>query len=407
MAPAQSGSVKLPPGFVLDDAPSLPAGFVLDSPASDNSAIQAAPQPVGEDPRLTRVRQLMGMTSPGEIGERLKGVAQTAGKIGLGALQWGQNIVGAHVTPTPTWLESGNPEQRVGQDVAGFAAAAAPAELTAGASLPMSAAGSAITGGLQADDPTASMAGAAIGGLLPVGGRAASKYIADHQIAERIYNRVAGVPGGRKGAEITMSTGTTKTMPANAVVDKTKTGLANLSDAVFARPNQVLRVKVQREFEQAGQAIESHLSQNADHFEVADVLPTEVRKMQSALRNVGLPTDPAELGQARLSAIQVHDLRSEIGNQINWNPNVYNEGNEAMKEGYFALGEQLDKRVHGIKPLNKRWQEAFLYRQALKQRLDEQLAGHHVPLSLAEKGILGAAGTGAGIEAYRGFRELH
>lgn len=139
-------------------------------PAKIQRVAEQQPQPQPSTPSGSEsdiIRQLTVGASPLERRDRLIGAGQTAGKIGLGTMQWFQNALGMDVTPTPVWLEPKNPTQRLGQTITKLAASLAPAAITAGASLPIATAGSAVTGGLQSDDPQTAMMAAIVGGIVP------------------------------------------------------------------------------------------------------------------------------------------------------------------------------------------------------------------------------------------------
>jgi hypothetical protein len=349
-------------------------------------AYQGPQQPPPEPSMLDRATNQLKGSLGGLAGFARTAIAQPA----LGALQWGQNIIGAPVTPTPPMLEpSLDPHQQVGETLGKVARTVAPSIASGGAAMPVQAAVGAMVGGAESGSPY----GAAVGGAVPYvasrGGAALNQYVKEHELAARVWNKVVGVPGGRRGVQVDMATGATRTNPGRALLDPEKSPLGQLSEAVFAKPDDVLRVKVEREFGKAGQAIENYLSPQTATFEVGQHLQ-DLPKVRSALAETGLPTDVTK--DIHTNALNLHRLRHNLGKRINWNPVVVTDSNEAMKDAYVALGQELEKNVKGLAPLSKRWQEAFLYRNTLQHKLQQQ----NIPLSLAGKAALGA-GTALGV----------
>ena len=99
----------------------------------------------------------------------------------------------------------------------------------------------------------------------------------------------------------------------------------------------------------------------------------EIKKAGEAARAAGLNV---QNGQATASVLDAHRFRSALGDRINWNPAVVMEANDELKDLYFKVGDEIDNTVGpGIRPFNKRCQEALLSQKALKYQLGLQLAG--------------------------------
>jgi hypothetical protein len=129
----------------------------------------------------------------------------------------------------------------------------------------------------------------------------------------------------------------------------------------------------------------------------------EIKKAGEAARAAGLNV---QNGQATASVLDAHRFRSALGDRINWNPAVVMEANDELKDLYFKVGDEIDNTVGpGIRPFNKRCQEALLSQKALKYQLGLQLAGQSMTLSAAQRAAIKAgkisAAVGIGTEAYR------
>lgn len=237
---------------------------------------------------------------------------------------------------------------------------------------------------------------------------------------QKIFNQVANVPSGRKGVETLASTGEIKTNPGNAPVRvleaEGKSKLAQAKDALLARPTPQLQVKIYGELQNAGTSLSGQLAKSPAVFDVAPDLPLDNPKIVSAMQEAGIQVgqravagrplgnginaSPFTVPAVDVNAEQAHALRSAIGDRINWNPKVVNDTNDALKDAWMALGDKINASVDGIAPFNKRWQEAYLYNQALKSQLDKVAAGRIRPLSAAQKAALatgGIAATGVGV----------
>ncbi len=333
--------------------------------------------------------------APPDIEARVKGGLRQLGRLGLGAVQYGQYLTGSKVTPTPLFLEpTANPNEALGAQ----AVTLAPALATAGASLPVQTAAGALTGGiLEQQAGGTGTTGAVIGGAIPTAVHAAGeavdaagKWLSDKLNAERIFNKVAGVPAGRQGFQTEGTTGIAKTQPGNAAVRALgleDTGrLGKIQAAAFAKPTPELQVKVAGELHNAGEAIGEKLAQSRTVFNIADDLPLDNTKLQSALKSAGINpgtitapgheigggigTSTIQIPSIPVNPTQAHALRSQIGDRITWNPTVVNDANDQLKDAYFALGSKIEQNVPDIGPFNKRWQEDFLYNKALQHRLD-------------------------------------
>ncbi len=260
--------------------------------------------------------------------------------------------------------------------------------------------------------------------------RNVGNWLANKVDAERIFNKVAGVPAGRQGVQTDIATGEIKTQPGNAPVRAMgdASPLGQVKEAVFAKPNPELQVKVAGELHNAGQALGAKLADSKAVFDVAGDLPLGNAKLQSALKESGITPGTIATGGQEIggglgkSVIQVpavpvnptqaHALRSAIGDRINWNPTVVNDANDELKDAYFALGSKIEQNVPDVGPFNKRWQEDFLYSKALQHKLDVIGKGQAKPSSVARDALVSGlkkAGIAGGIIAGAGeaYRELH
>lgn len=244
---------------------------------------------------------------------------------------------------------------------------------------------------------------AVVGGAKALGGWAAEK-----ANLAKIYNRAAGVPAGRRGVEVSMSTGAVKTNPGNAMVraNESKTALGQLTDAFFAKPNDITRIQVQAEFNRAGKAIEAELTKAGDSATIQTTIP-DLPKAHQAIGATGLDvSDATGPVKVSMSPIEAHRFRSELGDRINWNPDVLNDGNELLKDAWVDLSRKIDGVAKGIGPLNKEWQEAYLYRKAVKHQLELQSAGKKTAQSMAKRAVKTVAKVGLAGGAYEAVKHL-
>jgi hypothetical protein len=216
----------------------------------------------------------------------------------------------------------------------------------------------------------------------------AGKWALDKINLAKIYNKAAGVPAGRKGVEVAMGSGAVKTNPGAAAVraNEEKSALGQIKDAFFAKPGEALRAKVQFEYNRANQAIKSHLGQFKDALDFA--VP-DLKKAHEAVGAAGLEAN--EAGTLTATPLKLHDLRSELGSRINWNPDFVTEANETLKDAWIELSKKLDVVGGKTMPkLNKDFQEAYLYQRALKRQLENIETGKKVSDSMARRTVKGA-----------------
>ncbi len=251
--------------------------------------------------------------------------------------------------------------------------------------------------GLFESGVPATGAGTAIKGAA----KAADTSISEAFDPARLFNKVAGVPAGSKGVQVSKATGEIITNPGNAPIRalqaEGKSTLQTLKEALTARPTPELQVRVYGEMQNAGAALEAKL---APSTKVLTIDIPDVKKAAEALKDTGLDKFLISPNTAALSPLEAQQLRSAIGQRINWRETAApTEANEALKDAWKAISDKLNEAVPGLGPYNKRWQEAYRYSTALAHRLETIGKGTAVPRSeIAQKLIkLGkvAATTGA------------
>lgn len=236
---------------------------------------------------------------------------------------------------------------------------------------------------------------------------------AENTNTARIFNRVAGVPAGQKGAQTAIDTGAVKTSPGNAVVraldTEGKGKLAQLKDALLQRPTEELQTKVYGERVAASKALEGKLKAATEGQSIlgqsidASNIDTSLPKVQAAMKKAGISQDQL----SSLTPLQAHQLRSAVGDLVpssSWAVESPSPATEALKDTYFDIGSKIEDAVPDIGPYNKRWQEAYLYQKALRHQLDLVEGGAHRPISTAQKAAIGAGtlggAVGTGLTAY-------
>lgn len=376
----QSQKIATPPP--LPGKPALPAGLGPDTGAP-----------------VTPTSQLADLTSgvnPMELGERLKGVGQSIANTGMSALQWGQNALGAKVSPTPPALQPNTPGQKIGSDIGTMGQYAGATALTGGASLPAQVAagglGSSVIASGAGQDPavagTIGMAAPITSAVLGKAVGAARQYLEDKQYGAAIYNKVARVPTGTGGIQAGPGS-TFKTDPGRTMLDR----------GVSAWSAPQLKVESEQALTDIGNELTDKLRTSQTQMDIAKVVNPQLPQVQAALKEVGvdpMPLSPTDYGggivtnpttkplkELLLTPEQAHQFRSKLGAYIDWNPNatinvqVANNPNlplqvtnEELKNSYFAINKMIDATVDGVKPINKQWQEAYLYTRALADRIE-------------------------------------
>lgn len=362
-----------------------------DSVTAESGVPQKAPQTYAE--------------ASGGPGGVMPGIAQSLAKTPMAAIQWAQDIPNqvsglfggqpvSKVSPTPTWMEANGPEQKLGQNIGAVGQYAGAAALTGGASLPTQVASGGLTSGLIAagagqDPSTAATIGMAAPVTSAVLGKAVGsirQYLNDKQYASAIYNKVARVATGERGIQAGAGA-TFKTDPGRTMADR----------GVSAWSSPQLKVESERTLGEIGNELSAKLQTSTVPMDVKKVINTDLPQVQAALKEVGIdpmPVTPNELGglsmakakpmqELLLTPEQAHRFRSALGQYIDWNPaasinvKVANNpnlplemANEELKNSYFAINKMIDATVDGVKPINKSWQEAYLYTRALTDRIE-------------------------------------
>lgn len=361
----------------------------LQQQAPKTEPAQAAPVPAAPQQKYTNPL-FGGVPTPQGVIEGVKGIGQSIGKLAQTKLQWEQDIPRqikealtgtqqpSQVSPplmTSTGrevFEPSNSAQRAGNVIGNVGIGAGLAAATGGASLPVQVASGGLTGALMT--PDSPYVGGTVGMAAPIAGagiKAAGRYMTDKDVAAKLWNSVAKVKPGREGTALDIGAGEFKTLPGRAMVGEKGT-VGNFFRALTSKPEAVQQ-QAAKELTSARTALASELAKSKTPIDVYANVPIDesgaFKKFADALK----ATDMESANLSSLTPTQANALRSDLGNRINWNPNVYNEANEALKETYFGITKNIESKMGAtISPHLKRLQEALLYNKALAHEIERR-----------------------------------
>lgn len=301
--------------------------------------------------------------------EIAKGVGQSIANTGLAALQWGQNVVGAHVTPTPPSFQPKNEGQRLGNTVGYVATSALPAAVTAGASLPIQVAAGGLGMGLAAaganEDPqTAST----IGMALPVAGQlisAAGKVI-PRKMAQTANEWMGVHPKWvEHGAN-----------PGKRLVD----------EGILSGTREDIKSQVDDKLEDVGRELQVRLLQGKQSSIDGEAIVMSA--LNKATKRIGIGSDPAFQNRlvttlddilARtpnlktLSPADANALKTAIGDSIKWTGTPYEgEINQALVEMYGGLNGAIKSNIPGIDKTLARYSDLKVAQNALAETIRKE-----------------------------------
>ncbi len=304
--------------------------------------------------------------------EIAKGVGQSIANTGLAALQWGQNIVGAPVTPTPPSFQPKNIGQQVGNTAGYIGTSAIPAALTAGASLPTQVAAGGLGMGLAAaganQDPTTA---STIGMAMPVASQVLSA------VGKAIPRKMAQAANDWMGVH-------PKWMEHGA-----NPGQRLVDEGIVGGTREEVKQQIDDRLVETGRELQAKLLRGQGKR--IDAEPMVQTALFNATRRIGLSSDPAF--QARLNVVledilqrapnlnqlspaQANALKTEIGKSIKWTGTPY-EGdiNKALLEIYGGLNGAVKSNVPGVAPTLSRYSDFKVAQDALEESILKEQAG--------------------------------
>lgn len=372
--------VELPTGEVLEiEAPETTAPDVIRARAKQYMVESNVPQagisrpiPAGlqpprpEDPRVTKLRQLMGI-DPLNTPDRFLGAGQSVGKTLLAGVQWGQNMLGANVTPTPPWLEPKNQAQSVGQNIGAMAQYAAPAMATAGMSMPAQVLAGGLGSGLvaagQGQDPETA---AYIGMGAPILGSMVS--------GARNMIRAKDNPARALNATMEVSAKDIHpgVNPGKHLLDQ---GDVNTSNMGMSKEMLLKLIKIRQG--DTEKALTAELSRLSNHSIEMSGLPgmetPQAQEVLAAMNKTWAPGAPLQMSPG-----EAHEFRSLLGDKINWSSTARTANdatgvNELLRKLYRTTNDLIDSVSPGtVKALNNKWANYHVGQNATKWAIRNQ-----------------------------------
>lgn len=396
-AAADYAPVPSSQGMTLEEAQTLgfkPAEEVTSAPTTPTTSALQSP-----------LAQLTFGAQPGELTERLKGIARSVGRVGIGALQFGQYLAGAKVSPTPLALEpSPDPNQQIGEKIG---SAVIPASLASVMpSVPAQTVVGALTGGIEDQSQGGTgTAGAVIGGAVPL----AAKTVGE--LATRANKATA--PMINRWLQVSPKEMEHGANPAARLVDE---GLVGATKGATAQ-------NIEPALTDAGNQLSAKLLQSTAQGKTIDASNIVQNALDAATKTIGKRTDRAFqaaldthlndiLGQFpdidKLTPLRAQQLKVAVGDAIKWHGAAY-EGdlNEALVQIYGGLNDEL-KQIPGVGALQSRWGDLYLASKSLGQSVIRDAAGQGTGNlnPLIGHALKGAAGVGTVGALDYGFRRL-
>ncbi len=384
----------MPEDWFSSNAPQQPGDwFSTNAPAAITATISPTLPSQTDMPNL---RQMTAGAGIFEMSDRLKGVLRDIGNIGLGGVQYLQNLTGSKVSPTPTFMEpSTDPNQQIGEKIGSII----PAALASGASLPVQTAAGALTGGLLEQQAGGTgTTGAIVGGALPFAAQTAGEVLST--VAKKtapIVNRWLQVApkemehGADPGARLVQE----------KLVGITKQDTAkNLAPALTDAGNQ-LNTRLLQATGQGTVIDGSNIVQNALNSATKTIGKRSDAAFQNSLNTVFNDILQQFPDVDKLTPLRAQQLKIAVGDAIKWHGAAY-EGdiNEALLEIYRGLNTEIKGNVPGVGPIQSRWGDLYVASKSLADSLINDKAGVgtgnlHPLLSHTIKAGAVAAGAGA------------
>lgn len=321
--------------------------------------------------------------------EIAKGLGQSIANTGLAGLQWGQNIVGARVMPTPPSFTPKNEGQRVGNTAGYIGLSSIPAIASAGTSLPTQIAAGGLGMGLAAagagEDPQTM---SALGMGLPVAGRLLGT------VAKAIPRKMSQAANEWMGVH------------SKWVEHGANPGARLANEGILTGTRQEVKEQVEDRLADAGRQLQVKLTQRR-FLNNLDTEPLVMTALNNATKRIGIGSDPAF--QARLmntlddivtsapnlghmNPSEVNALKSKIGDSIKWSGAPYEgEINQVLLEIYGGLNDMVKSNVPGVERVLSRYADLRVAANALK----ESIAKETVSTGM-QRGLGTAAATAVG-----------
>ncbi len=374
-------------------------------PAEATPAPAAAPPSQPAPDAHNPIVQMGVGALPLDLADRFKGVARAIGRVGMGAIQYGQYLTGNKVSPTPLFLEpSVNPEQQVGEKIGNIAIPAAVAAATGGASLPVQAGVGAITGGLvdQGTGGTGT-AGAVVGGAAPAVVKGATEAAsALVKQAAPLVNRWLQVPS--------------KELDYGA-----DPGMRLVQEKLVKATKAATEKAIQPALDEAGTQLGAKLADATSKGVQIDATTPIIDSLTNATKRIGIGRDPAfqaRLDQilsdilkdypdpSKLTPVEAQALKRSVGDSIKWHGMPF-EGdiNQALVKIYGGINDALRTAIPDVQPLQSRWGDLYVAAKSIEDALRNDRAGVGTG---ALNPIVKRAGVaiGVGVPTAEGVRRL-
>lgn len=210
--------------------------------------------------------------------------------------------------------------------------------------------------------------------------QSASQWLKDKTDAATLFNRAAGVPTGKAGIRVSPSTGEVVTNPGQSMVRQVAAeGKNPRMEAIFARPDDVMKARTYRQLETTGKAITDTLAKSD---KVLDIEVPNNAKIALAIKRAGVDSISIDNGmtfKVPSTPLEAHKLAQMIGDEIPsgaWsNVAPPTDVNEQLKDAFFQIRDQITSNVPGVEAKYKPWQEAWLYTRALAHQAERQYQG--------------------------------
>lgn len=389
-------SVRMPDGTIVNN---VPAGT---SQAEVLRRYQLTQTPPAEkQPEPGFMESMKRMVSGNPNVQFVQEAGRKLGRMGLGAVQYGQYMTGSKITPTPTSLEpvpSPTLAQRAGS--------------IAGEILPTAAVPSAGLTGLAAQSVVGAASGAmaeqSMGGSGQVGGMIGAVTPGALNATGRVIGAAARKAAPTINHWIQVAS---KEMEAGA-----DPGARLIKENLVKLTKTKTKEAIQPVLNKVGKELGSKLSDATAKGIKIDADNIIMDAITNSTKTIGVGSDPAFqarldvvlsdiLKQApnpsNLTPVEAHELKKAVGDAIKWHGAAF-EGdiNQVLVDIYRGLNKTIKTKIPGIDAVQSRWSDLYLAHKSIIDSITKDRAGTGTGnfSPLVKKGAKAAAeAAGAGL----------
>jgi len=184
-------------------------------------------------------------------------------------------------------------------------------------------------------------------------------------------------------------------IPANEVARGANPGRRLIEDQLIGPTKEATKANVEASLAQAGTEIEAKLKAASSKGVTIDAETPVLKALGDATKRIGTPKDVTFQGQLngvlddimashpnldKLTPLQAHALKVELGDSIKWKGAAYDTPiNQAMIQMYRDLNTAIKGKVPDIASTQARWGDLYIASKNLAESINENTVGKGSP----------------------------